>query len=297
VTSRSIIAPLALLAMAGTTGVTPAQAAPRRIIAIGTVHTTKSCTTYLMGSGRDRVGVTPYSAYAESSWRTWLVKDCQTNFATMRTSLEAALAASGAFAVGQGGYRVNLTVSDIGEQARASVNTPGYSPEAYAVGSGTLYVALDLTITDRAGRSVYGGLITKRIETGSYSGANGFATADLQSGEGVYSVLQHEAALAAARAVAFHIAPLQVTARSGKMVRLNYGAPLLPFGGQVDVRSGDGFDRLRYRVTSADAGEAVAELEGDGVGADIQPGTLATYVEDDAPTANARRTRREELPR
>ena len=274
----------------------PAMAQSRHTISIGTIASTKACTTYMMASGKSTLSANRNSIYASESWRTWLVKDCVQNFPTMRTSLEAALASSGHFVVGAGGYRVNLTLSDVGARASAVVNASGYAPEAYASQSSSLFINIDVAITDKAGRVVYGGVLTKNLPLSSASGANEFVQADAQDGKGVYTQLQHEAALAAARVVIFHIDPVKVLGHSGNQIKLDYGQPILPFGGIVRVKAANGFDDIRFRVTTSDDGSAVAEKDGDGNVNDIAPGTTATFVENDSPAANARRFKREELP-
>jgi hypothetical protein len=62
------------------------------------------------------------SLHASDQWRTWLVKDCVKNFATMRSSMEAALASSGNFTIGGGGYKVDLVVSDVGDRMAAAAD-------------------------------------------------------------------------------------------------------------------------------------------------------------------------------
>lgn len=274
----------------------PAMAQSRHTISIGKISSTKACTTYVMSSGKSTLSANRNGIYASESWRTWLVKDCVQNFPTMRTSLEAALASSGHFAVGTGGYRVNLTLSDVGTRASAATNAPGYAPEAYASQSSSLFINIDVTITDKAGRVVFGGVMTKSIPLSSASGANEFAQAEAEDGKGVYTELQHQAALAAARVVIFHIDPIKVLGRSGNQIKLNYGQPILPFGGILRVREANGFDDIKFRVTTSDDGNAVAEKDGDGNVNDIAPGASATFVENDSQAANARRFKREELP-
>jgi hypothetical protein len=267
-----------------------------RTVSIGRITSQKACTVYQESAGRSSVVATPYAIAASESWRTWLVKDCVDNFATMRTSLEAALAATGKFAMKAKGatYSVAGAVSDVGMDGDP---TSRASPTAaYSVASSGMFVSMDVTLRDASGHTIYGGLLTKRLETGSNIHTPGFDTAASQSGAGVYAELQHQVALAAARLVAFHIEPLRVTGAEGRQIRLNYGAPLLTLGAIIHANSPDGGPPVRYRVVSANADAAFAELDGEGNASRVTSGSTATMVEADDPAANERRIQKVDLP-
>lgn len=273
-------------------GATAAQAQTGMpTVVIGRILSQKSCTLYQESAGRSAMVATPFAMAASESWRTWLVKDCVDNFATIRTSLEAALASTGKFAVRTSGrgYTLSGTIAQVGEEG-ASASGGGYSSA-----SRRMFVSMDVTLRDAAGRMIYGGLLTKHLETGSNLSTPGLSTGASQSGEAVYTELQHQVALAVARLVAFHIDPLRVVGGDGREIRLNYGSPLLTLGAIVHVTTGA--DTVRYNVTSASPEGATAEVDGEvGNPAGIGPGALASMVEADDPAANERRIKRVDLP-
>jgi len=234
-------------------------------VVIGRIASEKSCTVYQESSGRSAMAATPYGVAASESWRTWLVKDCVDNFATIRTSLEAALASSGKFAVKTGGrgYTLTGTISQVGGDGGPAPPVPS-SSGGYSIASRQMFVSMDVTLRDPSGRIVYGGLLTKHLETGSAIHTLGLDTRSSQSGEAVYTELQHQVALAAARLAAFHIDPLRVVGGDGRAIRLNYGSPLLTLGTIVHATSPDGATTVRYTVTAASPEGATAEVDGEG---------------------------------
>jgi hypothetical protein len=288
----------ALLLFAAATLPSAANALPT--VRVGPIDSAKSCTLYQLTSGRHREAgaIDAYgAAYAsEDSWSSYLVRDCVSHFASIRTSLQAALASSGKLAVvpGGGAYVVSGRISDVsggGPAAPAEINPGG----TYAISSSSMFVNMDVTVRDAAGRAIYGGLLTKRIETGSSMQTSGLQTSSSQSGEAVYTELQHQVALAVARLVAFRIVPLQVTSVDGQYIQLNYGAPLLQLGTMVQVTTPDGAI-VRYNVTGAGQGSARAAYYGGNDGAHVVPGSTAIVIESDDPAANARRFDKVDLP-
>ncbi|WP_293901125.1 hypothetical protein [Phenylobacterium sp.] len=278
---------------------TGAQAQPRGgpSIGVGRITSERTCNLYQESEGRSAVVVSPYVIAAASSWRTWLVRDCVDNFASIRTSLEAALASSGKFIVKPGGatYVVSGRISDVGGEGGPAPGAPS-SRDGYSISSSKMFVNMDVTVRDAAGRIVYGALLTKSLETGSDISTGGFRATSSQSGQALYTQLQHEVALAVARQVAFHLVPMRVTGGDGRQIQLSYGAPMLTLGTIVMATSADGATTLRYNVTSAGAGMATAQLDGDGDPSRIGPGSIATVIEADDPAANGRRFKRVELP-
>lgn len=270
----------------------------RPAMSIGRIATAKSCTLYQESAGRAGVAVTPYAAAAFASWRTWWVKDCVDNFASMRASLEAALAASGGVRLGPaGGYVVSAVLSDTsGGPGSAGPNAPDMGPGGFSIASTGMRINADVTVRDRAGHIVFGTLLTKTIEIGSDIKVGGFETRSNESGQALYGRLQHEVALAVARAVAFHFTPLRVIDGDGRQIRLNYGAPLLTLGTIVQATSPDGATTIRYNVVSAADGVATARVDGGGDASRIVPGSRAIVIEADDPAANARRYDKVELP-
>lgn len=290
--SRVTAALIVVLSSAAATG---AFAQARPTIGLGRITTQQSCKIYQESAGTSAVyashdsaaAVDAYGAAAASrdryaavsSWRTWLVKDCINNFASIRTSLQAALAASGKLAVtGQGGkYVLSGAVSQVGGDETPA--NQSMSTNSFSVSSDSIFVTMDVTLRDGSGKIVYGGSLTKHLEVGSDIHTSGMATSSSQSGEALYAQLQSQLALAIARLAAFHIVPLQVVAKESDQIRVNYGAPLVPLGMVLRATSPDGFATVRYDVVSADAGGATAQKQGDGDDSRIVVGSAVTAVE------------------
>jgi hypothetical protein len=275
-----------------------AQSRPAATISVGPFSTEKRCTLYQESAGKAAFVATDYGVAAAASWRTWLVKDCVDNFASMRTSLEAALASTGKFTVtGKGApYTVTGRISDVsGDDGAPAPNVP--TPEgAYSVASRFMSVNADITVKDTAGRIIYGGVFTKRLETASAIKTDAINTSSTMSGQALYTQLQHEIALTAARLVAFHFAPLKVIGGDGREIQLNYGAPLLKLGTALEITSPDGGVTARYNVVSATATTATATIDGDGDTVRIVPGSTGQVLEADDPASNGRRLKRVDLP-
>ena len=267
-------------------------------ITIGSIKTEKACTLYEESAGRSAVVATRNVIAASESWRTWLVRDCVDNFATIRTSLQAALASSGKFAIKTQGsaYTLSGTVSQVGGDPGPAPNAPP-SGDGFSISSRSIFVSMEVTLRDSSGRIVYGGLLTKHLETGSSIKTQGQRTSNSQSGEAVYTELQNQVALAVARLVAFRITPLKVVANDDGEIRLNYGSPLLTLGSIIQATSPDGGAMVRYSVTSSDPNESIAKIDQERAGgAKITPGSVASVIEDDDASANRRRTSKVELP-
>lgn len=272
----------------------PAQA--QHNVRIGYVQAKEKCVYFREYSGEAGLVATPDVLAFASSWRSWLVKDCESQFATMRASLESSLASTGKFAVGAAGYTVNVTLSGISEGGPAGYTPPAEGYGEYHVSQSFMSVALDVTVTDENGTVVYGGPILKKIETGYSITADNSYSSGTNLGEAAYGQLQQEVALAVARLVAFNIEPLRVTQIDGYDVKLNYGAPLLKMGAIVQVEGRGGMRRLRYLVTSSDSRYALAEVDGDNDPDLIEVGALASVIEEDDPAANGRRYKKKRLP-
>ncbi|WP_301749275.1 hypothetical protein [uncultured Erythrobacter sp.] len=300
---------IGLLAIASTVSFlsTAVNAQGLQRVNVGTITSTQSCTYYRNYSGSKleyseeyyaRVwGAAAAARYyaAHTTWRSWVVKDCQSNFQTMRSAVEAALASSGRLTTGRGGYSLDITISDIGETAPAR-SLPVDGPNDYSTSWGTASATVSFTLKDAAGRSIDGGVVTKQIEM-----SRTIDTADLsvrvsEPGESVYDLMQREVAQMIARRIAFKIHPLRVTAIEDDLVELNYGGALLPVGSIVDVSKSRGIGVVRYRVISATGSDAAAQVDGDNDTSDIDLGNLVTFIEDDSDAASARRFRRKRLP-
>jgi hypothetical protein len=284
----------ALAVAAGLVGLSEARAqSSTPSIVVARISSEKACTLYQESAGTASMAATPYMVAASASWRTWLVKDCVDNFSTMRGSLQAALASTGKFNVktAGSGYTLSGALSQAGEESG------GVASAGYSVSSRKMFVSMNLTLRDPSGRTLYGGLFTKHMAIGSSGSAQGVETGNDQSGEAIYTELQNQTALAAARLIAFHIIPLQVVGASGKKIQLNYGSPLLTLGTIIHATTPDGSTTVRYTVTSAGPDGAAAQVDGEvGDWSRIGPGSVASVVEADDPAANERRIEKTDLP-
>lgn len=274
----------------------PGAAAARPVaVAVGPILSAKDCRLYMATSGHRETYADPLIYASQTSWTSWFYKDCVSHFDGIRTAIEAALASSGRVVVGPGGLTLSGRLSNVVQDNNETQGGFGRQG-SYSVASQGMLVSFDLDLKDRAGRIVFGIPLTKRMETGSSVQTGGVDARGSQSGEGVYALLQQRVALAAARRIAFHYAPLQVVSVTDRKIQLNYGSPLLANGLLVNVSSPDGGTAIRYRIVSASDGTALAEKYSDGDESRIVPGSRAVAIEDDDPAANAPRFDRVELP-
>lgn len=264
---------------------------------VGNISSAKTCKLYQESEGRSGVLASPFVIGAYSSWRTWLVKDCVDNFASIRTSLEAALAATGKFTIREtsGAYTVEGRISEVSGGNEPAPNAPNPG-DGYAYATSAMFVNMDVTLRDSKGRIVYGGLLTKHLETGFDVKSGTFRAWGSRSGEGLYTQIQHQVALAVARLVSFRLVPLRVISGEGKKIQLNYGGALMPLGTIVQATSPDGTATMRYLVTSATSDFATAIVDGGGDPSRIIVGSSAIVIEGDDPAANARRFEKVDLP-
>lgn len=287
------IATLALLAAALPS---PAMAQGRATVTIGTVTSEQNCELYRAWAGRRSVYADPYVYASSTTWITWFYRDCVDHFQGIRTALQAALASSGKLAVGGGGYVLSANVSGVSGSGGPAAPPPATGPEGYWISSSSMMVNLDFTLKDRSGRIIFGDLVTKKLETGSDVTAKDFRATSSMSGPAAYAALQRAVSLAVARKVAFRLVPMEVVANQGKNIQLNYGAPLLEMGMLVQVTSPDGGTVVKYRVSSASGGSALAEPYSDGDRSQIVPGSRAIALEPEDPASNGRRFDRVDLP-
>jgi hypothetical protein len=305
------------------------QAQPKQTVAIrvGTIETAQECTLYqgikysndsrssgssggyvsasgsgyaspYGGGGSSSVSggySSSYSASSKTRFETFFVKDCTSNFEGVRSAMEAALASTGSIIVGGGGYVLSGRVEDVVPVASGYVDRGG-TGKAYGTVSNGLKVTMSFKVADKAGRVVFGYPIVTEIETDYASTARGTTAASVSSGEGLYSILQQQLALAASRKIAFHFQPLVVSQGGGRRIQLNYGAPLLETGAILSVTSTEGAAAARYRVTSVSTGTALAEQIGDADSRSITAGSVAVVIEKGDPAANQSVLERVELP-
>lgn len=287
--------------------VAPVSAQTRERVNVGTITSTQTCVYFRNYSGsRLEYGEEYYARVwgaaaaaryyaAHTTWRSWVVEDCQNNFQTLRSAVEGALASSGRLTTGRGGYTLDVTISDIGETGPAQ-NAPVDDPNGYWTSWGTASATVSFVLKDAAGRNVDGGVVTKTIEMSRTIDTQDFTMRVAEPGASVYDLMQREVAQMLARKVAFGIEPLRVIAAEDDQIELNYGGALLPVGGIVDVRRTQGLGAIRYRVVSASDRTATAEVDGDNDTSSIDVGNLATFIEDDSDAASARRFKRKRLP-
>jgi len=209
--------------------------------------------------------------------------------------MQAALASSGSVTIATGGYTLNGRIEDVVSTASGFAEQ-AVNGRAYGTISNGLKVTMNITVTDGAGKIVYGAPITAEIETDSASAVRGTVQVNLSSGEGRYSLLQREVAMMAARKVAFHFSPLVVVGGGGKNIQLNHGGPLLEVGAMVSVISADGSSAAIYRITATGDGNALAQQIGDTNAAGIASGSRATIIEKNDAAANQSMMQRVELP-
>ncbi len=285
----------------------PVSAQTKERINVGRITSTQTCVYFRNYSGsRLEYGEEYYARVwgaaaaaryyaAHTTWRSWVVKDCQNNFQTLRSAVEGALASSGRLTTGRGGYTLDVTISDIGETGPAQ-NAPVDDPNGYWTSWGTASATVSFVLKDAAGRNVDGGVVTKTIEMSRTIDTQDFTMRVAEPGASVYDLMQREVAQMLARKVAFGIEPLRVTAAEDDQIELNYGGALLPVGSIIDVRRTQGLGAIRYRVVSASDRTATAEVDGDNDTSSIDVGNLATFIEDDSDAASARRFKRKRLP-
>lgn len=296
-------AALAGLLLAGV----PAAAQGPVAVNVGTIESTRTCTYFRNYEGsRLTVSESEYARVwgaaaarrfyaAHTTWRSYVVRDCQNNFETLRSTIEAALASTGRLTSGRGGYTLDVTISDISSTPPAT-NRPVSGDNAYRTSWGTATASVSYTLRDSSGASVDGGVFTKRIEMSRTLDTDRMRVRTSEPGAAVYDLMQNEVSMQIAREVAFAIDPMVVTAVEGDLIEVNYGAPLLSLGDQLDVKRSRGVGAIRYRVISTTDYDATAQVDGDNDTFEVDPGNEVTYVEGDSDAANARRYRRQPLP-
>lgn len=240
-------------------------------------------------------GSSSYSSSSKTSFETFFVKDCISHFEGIRAALQSALASSDSVVVRPGGYVLTGRVEDVVPTGSGYVDQAASGRQYGSVSTG-LRVTMSVKVADKAGRIVFGAPVVTEIETSSYGEARGSANVSVASGEGLYSLLQRQIAMVAARQVAFHFRPLEVVNLGGKKIQLNYGGPLLEVGTMLSVTSPDGSSAARYRITSTGAGTALARQVGDADSTGIVPGSHATVIEKGDPAANQSTLERVDLP-
>ena len=287
-----------------------AQDAPLRV-SIGSFTSQQRCTLYAVTSGSEAMSASSGGAVAADAygyaaahratfawaraWRTELVRDCVTNFQGLKSSLTAALAASGRILVVPPGTRGALVltgrVSDVGV-ASSQISE---RDNAESIGEATLTVELSLSSPRGAVR--FGNSIVKTLAFDEQVQSGSYRESRTQNDSVTYGRLQRELAFAVSRAVAFHLSPIRVVGNSGRRVRVNYGAPLLNVGGSVSFDGGLDAGIIRGTVVAAGTGFADVEAAGGRDLSAVPLGSIATFAEPEDPGANTPAFPNVELPR
>jgi len=298
----------ALLSLSATPSA--AQEAPLRV-SVGGFTSQQRCTLYAVTSGSesmvaDRRGAVAADAYGYAAasrstvawaraWRTDLIRDCVSNFANLRNSVTAALAASGRITVVPPGTRGALVlsgrVSDVGV-ASSQVSERGNDE---SIGDATLTV--ELSLASPGGGVRFGNSIVKSLTFNEQHQSGDYSASRTQSDSVTYSRLQRELAFAVSRAVAFHLSPIRVVGNSGRRLRVNYGAPLLTVGGTVNVDGGVETGIIRGTIVATGAGFADLEAAGGGDLTSVRVGSIATFAEPEDPASRTSVFPNVELPR
>ena len=300
---------LTLCALSLVTGLAaqPAIAQSGVGINVGSVSSPRTCqyfreyeSTYASAFNAEYRRAWGYRASSRSgatvaTWRSWIVKDCQTNFATLRHSLEAALASTGRLTVRPGDYVLDVTISDVSETPPPR-RRPVRGSDSYHTSWGTASVNVSYTVRSRNGDTIDGGNIRKKIEMGRTLDTSTLRVRTMEPGEAVYDLMQQEVADTIARSVVMKIDPMKVTAVERYKIEVNYGKPLLKLGSLLQVDKSRGIGAVKYRVISTSNGRAVAEVAGNADTSDIDPGNLVTFVEADSAEANGRVMERVRIP-
>ena len=223
-------------------------------------------------------------------WGWWMIVECRNNFLAIRSRIESALSESMGGSVSandRGSYEVRGHIAELGVEQTGFSAADSVQNVRRAVGR------MDISVIDRrSGRIVVARTVTAQAEIGSYAATQSGGDSNGMSGRAAYDPIQRKLALAAARAVAFHFRPLQVTGVENGDIRLNHGGSIMPMGALVLVQ-GSGRPG-RYRIIASGAGSALAEADGDV--ATVSAGQAAEYVEETDPQNQGRRNRRTRLP-
>lgn len=275
-----------------------------KTIAVGAFTSVKECTVYEESEGTNysasssavaanRYGfVAGRSDASYSTWRTWLVKDCIDHFESLRATLKAALASTGpGLVVSDSGskYVVTGSISDI-RNASQSASQKGFSDER-----NTMEVTFSLLVKDRNGRSVIGRSINKSIDLDRSITAGGFNASSTSDGEGLYTALEREVALAATKIIAFSFNPITVVSINGSKAVLSYGSPTLDTGDLVQLMTPDG-RIVKMTVSGSVGGRSVANVEGRQDISNVPVGAVVEYLDPSSAAANGRRFERVDLP-
>lgn len=269
-----------------------AQDVPLRV-SIGSFTSQQRCTLYAVTSGSeamvaDRRGAVAADAYGYAAasrttlawaraWRTELVRDCVSNFANLRNSVTAALAASGRVTVVPAGTRGALVLSGRVSDVGVASNQVSERGNDESIGDATLTV--ELSLASRGGAVRFGNSIVKTLTFDEQYQSGDYSSSRTQSDSVTYSRLQRELAFAVSRAVTFHLSPIRVVGNSGRRLRVNYGTPLLTIGGTVNFDGGLETGIIRGTVVAVGTGFADVEAAGGRDLAAVRPGSIGTFAE------------------
>jgi len=276
-------------------------------ILVGEISSAESCTVYEESSGSQLNwgssvaavnrygGMAAGSSGSYSTWKTWLVKDCVDNFASLRAALRASLAGVGhAIQVVSAGN--NLTLSGTISDLRSAMHESSVGHSGGVLDRGEAYeVTVNITLKDQRGRVVYGQSLNTSVKTAQDFQAGGVTSSSTNDGKGIYAAIEKKVALAVARSITFHFDPPRVQSVSSNQIILNYGAPLFETGDLVQIIL-PGAGIVNFHVVGSVGAQSVAEVEGRHDLSAIKPGAEVAFIEVGSPAANSKRFERVELP-
>lgn len=287
-----------------------AQDGPLRV-AIGSFTSQQRCTLYAVTSGSESMSASAgagvaanaygYAAAASAtfawarSWRTQLVRDCVTNFQGLKSSLTAALAASGRVVVVPAGTRGAMVLS--GRVSDVGVTSSQISERGNDESLGEATLTVELSLAGPGGAVRFGNSIVKTLTFDEQYQSGDYRESRTQNDSVTYGRLQRELAFAVSRAVAFHLSPIRVVENNGRRLRVNYGAPLLNVGASLSVDGGLDAGIIRGTVVAAGTGFADVEAPGGRDLSRVRVGSIATFAEPEDPGANTPAFPNVELPR
>jgi len=280
-------------------------------IGVSELSSQLDCTIYEESSGTDTtvtrsrsgvyadpfavVGVNSTAQATFSTWKTWYVKDCVDHFPSLKLSLRSALAAA----------RMPLNVTsgkaDLYLSGALSATSSESSPlitdadTKISIKYNRMKIFFNFEVRDKSGQVIYGDQAQASVDEDSQISAMGTTIKESRSGEGLYSKLEQNMAVAVARKIALHFKPIRPVSIESDVIVLNYGNYILPVGSKLRATNGKGFS-VFLNVVSSDDFNSVANIDGDGSEIEITPDWVISFLDSENPNTNGRRFKRNDLP-
>ncbi|WP_343347800.1 hypothetical protein WJT74_05505 [Sphingomicrobium sp. XHP0239] len=271
----------------------PAAHAQQRV-SIGEIEAAQFCQYFREYSDDSALLASPSMIAAVRSFRSWIVKDCVSEFPTLRQQVEAMLASSPVVGVGGHGWTIDIALTALVDGGVAMAPDPGQN--GYAISSSSSEVTLSFIVRDRSGASIGGRSMNVPIETGHDIRAGSVRSTGAVAPETAYNRMHREIARRIARDVSFLVEPLEVVSVDDDLVALNYGSPLLETGDQLRIASAGDLATMAFRVANASSNRAIAEMDGDYDSRLVEVGAAVSVAEGGSQESQARRYRRKRLP-